>query len=509
MSEFFTTAGIAVEKPQALAQVSRRLHDERGFHRDLTSHVWVMLHRRGSAVRYGETLGVVALAAAGKRLAAEADETVAHDLLRFVMEAHDGLNPPVGRTTAASLPALPVVAPIVAAETLQGESTVSTADVVNIPVPVPIARFPVASAIDRSEKEDLSTFPEAVEKPSPGPVLDTPIRFARVDVEVADDSRRKPLVWASVAGVLLVVALAGWWFYRNTSAAPEAVATPAPVIEGNSTPTPAPVVPQSGVVEQPPPNIAPIKPSQAPKGSHSPRAAEPSHNKAVSARQTYAVPSPANTGPSKPQQVAAVTPPPVGVSRPPAAAPASTTSSPASIVRSSANASKPAAPTTVSPGVLSKQLDHPGLTPQQEAEYDNTGRRYPHLLRRTPLSNSDSLMAKANVPPSFGAVNTIAGSAPAGTVRPTSLGVMSSNLIYSPAAAYPAAASAAHVAGAVKVEAVVDKSGNVAAARVISGPVQLRDAALNAVQQWRYKPYVLGGKARQFTTQALMEFELQ
>ena len=56
---------------------------------------------------------------------------------------------------------------------------------------------------------------------------------------------------------------------------------------------------------------------------------------------------------------------------------------------------------------------------------------------------------------------------------------------------------------------MVDTSGNVAAARVISGPPQLRDAALNAVQQWRYKPYVSGGKARQFTTQALMEFELQ
>jgi TonB family protein len=65
------------------------------------------------------------------------------------------------------------------------------------------------------------------------------------------------------------------------------------------------------------------------------------------------------------------------------------------------------------------------------------------------------------------------------------------------------------VAGAVKVEAIVDTSGNVAAARVISGPPQLRDAALNAVQQWRYRPYVQGGKARQFTTQALMEFELQ
>ncbi|WP_156785199.1 energy transducer TonB [Terriglobus roseus] len=518
MSEFFTTAGIAVEKPQALAQVAGRLREDRGFHRDLTSHVWVMLHRRGSAVRYGETLGVIALAAAGKRLAAEADENVAHDLLRFVMEAHDELNPPTGRATT-SLPPSPVVAPIIPAETLKEdiaeESTVPAPTVVNIPRIAPIAQSPAVVAANRTEKEALPTFPEAVEKPSARPVLDTPIRFSRVDVEPADEPRRKSFVWAGLAAVLLLTALAGWWFYRNTSAAPEAVAAPAPVVEGNATPTPAPEapvvtqsVPETRAAEQPSMTIAPIKPSAAPKGSRPSRAAVPSHHQAVPPRQTYAAPSSASAAPSGSQQVAAVTPPPMGVSRPPAAASAPTTSSPAPIVRSPASASKPAAPTTVSPGVLSKQLDRPGLTPEQEAEFDNTGRRYPHLLRRTPLNNNDVLMAKANVPP-LNAANTVAVSAPTGTVRPTSLGVMSSNLIYSPAAAYPPAASAAHVAGAVKVEAVVDKSGNVAAARVISGPPQLRDAALNAVQQWRYKPYVLGGKARQFTTQALMEFELQ
>lgn len=519
MSEFFTTAGIAVEKPQALAQVAGRLREDRGFHRDLTSHVWVMLHRRGSAVRYGETLGVIALAATGKRLAAEADENVAHDLLRFVMEAHDGLNPPTGRATT-SFPASSIVMPIVLAATVKEdiaeESTVPASAVVNAPRIAPIAQSPAVVAANRTEKEALPTFPEAVEKPSAKPVLDTPIRFSRVDVETAEGPRRKSFVWAGLAAVLLLTALAGWWFYRNTSAAPEAVAAPAPVVEGNATPTPAveaPVVtqsvPETAVVEQPSMTIAPVKPSAAPKGGHSSRAAVSSHHQAVPPRQIYAAPSSASAAPSSPQQVAAVTPPPTGISRPPVAASAPTTSSPAPIVRSSANA-KPAAPTTVSPGVLSKQLDRPGLTPEQEAEFDNTGRRYPHLLRRTPLNSNDALMAKANVPPLLSAASTAAaGSVPAGTVRPTSLGVMSSNLIYSPAAAYPPAASAAHVAGAVKVEAVVDKSGNVAAARVISGPPQLRDAALNAVQQWRYKPYVLGGKARQFTTQALMEFELQ
>jgi TonB family protein len=159
--------------------------------------------------------------------------------------------------------------------------------------------------------------------------------------------------------------------------------------------------------------------------------------------------------------------------------------------------------------VLSKQLDHPGLTREQEAEYDATGRRYPKLLRRTPAGGTQ--MAANTVPniPGGNARPASSGTSPAGVVHTTSLGIMAGNVLYSPAAAYPQAASASHVAGAVKLEAVVDTSGNVVNARVISGPPQLRDAALSAVQQWRYKPYAPGGKPRMFTTQALMEFELQ
>lgn len=502
LHEFFTTAGIAVENPQALAQVVRRLGEDRRFHRDLTSHVWVMLHRRGNAVRYGETLGVLALAASGKQLAADADESVAHDLLRFVMEAHDGLNPPARST---DLP-LPVIA-----------SMESTAPVQNINVVVEKPDAPVADSAKSSvimqlpavlrEPMPVEAGPlapvENVEIPPARPVLDTPIRFSRVDVETAP--RSKPLMWVGLAALFVLAALVGGWFYRNTSAAPEAVATPAPVIDGNAASAPtseAPTVKQdvSGTpVVTPAPNVV-SKSSVAPTNSHA-RVAASLHRQPVPARQMHVVPSPARVAPAVPQQVASVAPPPAAVSRPAAA--------PAPIVRSSATPQKSTAPATVSAGILSKQLDRPGLTPEQEAEYDATGRRYPHLLRRTPLNNSDTLMAKANVVPSFNGANTAVASTSAGTVRPTSLGVMASNLIYSPAAAYPQAASAAHVEGAVKVEAVVDKSGNVAAARVISGPPQLRDAALNAVQQWRYKPYVLGGKPRQFTTQALMEFELQ
>jgi TonB family protein len=96
----------------------------------------------------------------------------------------------------------------------------------------------------------------------------------------------------------------------------------------------------------------------------------------------------------------------------------------------------------------------------------------------------------------------------AGVVHPASIGMMASNLISSPAPAYPAAASQARVQGEVTVRAVVDREGNVTDARVVSGPELLRDVSLEAVQHWRYRPYMQGGKPVEVATTAVLDFEL-
>jgi TonB family protein len=85
---------------------------------------------------------------------------------------------------------------------------------------------------------------------------------------------------------------------------------------------------------------------------------------------------------------------------------------------------------------------------------------------------------------------------------------MASNLLYSPVPAYPAAASASHVQGEVKLSAEVDRDGKVASVRVISGPPLLRDAALDAVQRWRYRPYRSSGGPIPMAAIEIMEFQL-
>lgn len=59
---------------------------------------------------------------------------------------------------------------------------------------------------------------------------------------------------------------------------------------------------------------------------------------------------------------------------------------------------------------------------------------------------------------------------------------------------YPAAAKEAGVQGDVVINAVVDKTGHVRQMKVISGPILLRQAALNAMREWRYSPSTLDGQ---------------
>jgi TonB family protein len=60
--------------------------------------------------------------------------------------------------------------------------------------------------------------------------------------------------------------------------------------------------------------------------------------------------------------------------------------------------------------------------------------------------------------------------------------------ISKPIPPYPEEAQRRHIEGKVALSIVVDASGNVADAKVLSGPQELAGAALAAVNAWRYEP---------------------
>jgi protein TonB len=55
---------------------------------------------------------------------------------------------------------------------------------------------------------------------------------------------------------------------------------------------------------------------------------------------------------------------------------------------------------------------------------------------------------------------------------------------------------------------VVEKSGNVSDMEIVSGPTMLRQAALDALRNWKYKPFQLAGQPRAVKVQVTIGFHL-
>src|SRR6266446_1064486 len=73
---------------------------------------------------------------------------------------------------------------------------------------------------------------------------------------------------------------------------------------------------------------------------------------------------------------------------------------------------------------------------------------------------------------------------------------------------YPANALRLRVEGAIELLATVSKSGDISAVKIISGDAQLARAAVEAVKQWKYKPYLLNGSPVEIQTQVTVNFKL-
>lgn len=73
---------------------------------------------------------------------------------------------------------------------------------------------------------------------------------------------------------------------------------------------------------------------------------------------------------------------------------------------------------------------------------------------------------------------------------------------------YPAEALDQNLQGEVIMDVSTDKDGRVKSIKVVDGVKGLNRAALDAVGQWRYKPYIVNGKARQMRFTVVVHFNL-
>lgn len=89
-----------------------------------------------------------------------------------------------------------------------------------------------------------------------------------------------------------------------------------------------------------------------------------------------------------------------------------------------------------------------------------------------------------------------------------SSGLMQGNLITHVNPDYPVGALGRRTQGTVVLQATISKTGHISELKVVSGPPDLQEAAMNAVRQWVYKPYLLNGEPVEVATQINVVFSL-
>ncbi len=73
---------------------------------------------------------------------------------------------------------------------------------------------------------------------------------------------------------------------------------------------------------------------------------------------------------------------------------------------------------------------------------------------------------------------------------------------------YPPLARQARIQGSVVLQAEISKEGTIQNLQLVSGHPMLAPAAIEAVKQWRYKPYLLNGEPVAVETQVVVNFTL-
>jgi len=121
--------------------------------------------------------------------------------------------------------------------------------------------------------------------------------------------------------------------------------------------------------------------------------------------------------------------------------------------------------------------------------------------------NSETLSAQNSLGTDFGESSKqpaapAAAAVVGGDVKPA-------HMISSVPPVYPALAKTQHVAGDVRVDALVDATGRVTAMKVVSGPSLLHQAAMDSLRQWKYQAATLDGKPVPMHLTVTIQFRLQ
>ena len=312
---------------------------------------------------------------------------------------------------------------------------------------------PVLAELERTELEESQLESSTLE--NSGPSKAAPLQPAAKSGAPAFPSyrqgrqkRRGPLV------ALLVLVLAGGGFY--------AVWTYQPGFRDLAQPKIDRVLALAGMALPPTPAPNPVKPSTqlAPATTSAPAPESPADPNQTQSKAPDSAMSSATSSATGSPMASAVATPPV----PPAATPSTAVAPPASA------ATAPTAPVATKPEA--------NKTSDKSADSKKNAAAATPPDTQLPGENSAIILS------SKGAEKRLVQSVPP---------------------KYPGEARSAQ--GTVVLKAVVDANGKVEGLRLVEGNATLAAAAIQAVKQWRYRPYLRDGKAQAFQTIVIVDFQ--
>ncbi len=162
-------------------------------------------------------------------------------------------------------------------------------------------------------------------------------------------------------------------------------------------------------------------------------------------------------------------------------------------------------PTQVQTELMNDQLTAPAQIPRGVEKQTLDDAPPSTSIATAGLDGSGAMVSvfKGNAP----RVVTVAPPAPSGPVT-ISAGVAVGLLIQKRLPIYPPMAKEARVSGTVELQATISKTGTIKDLHVVSGPDMLRQAAVDAVRNWRYKPYKLDNQPIDVETTISIVFSL-
>jgi protein TonB len=295
--------------------------------------------------------------------------------------------------------------------------------------------------------------------------------------EKSENAGSKKIFLGIAAAVFLVAAVYfGWTQLHDKLSAPSAVPN-----QTSPAPTKVPTSPQPSSVQ--------------PSAASATSASSPGAQTALSQSRTAETqPSTTDTASDDSENDGAAAP--AGSSKPSASAPATKAATKAAPSSNSAapSSAQPAAPETAAPPIILKN----GST-KSSVKPPVADAAAPSMVGLA-AGGSDGNLS-----------NLTAGDDAAKPVLQTltiSQGVSQGLLLKKVQPAYPPTALRMRIEGPVKLMATVGKSGSVSEVKVVSGDQLLTQSALDAVKQWKYKPYLLNGDPVEIQTEITINFKL-